>query len=332
GAINEGVVVADARDPSWPILYVNPAFERLTGFSAIEMLGKNFRSFHKTSTDPPIVNLLHEAAVNGVPFSSEMLTYRKDGSHFWGALSLAPIRNEQGEVEQFVGVMQDVSISKQAEDEQARMISLLEASPDLVATFNLDGIIRYINRSGRKLLGFVESDTLPELMISECLPRWAWTLVEQQGIPTALRDGVWNGETALLGKDGREIPVMQALVVHRTPSGRPSHMYTVCRDLTAYQGLEQQFRQAQKMEAVGRLAAGVAHDFNTLLTIISGYSALLLSQPPRPDGGRSYLEQIKQAGERATALTHQLLAFSRKQIMHPEVVDVNALLRRMETL
>src|SRR5439155_19980374 len=108
-AVNDGVVVADARDPSWPILYVNPAFERLTGYTAAEMLGKDFRTFYNTSTDVPVLNLLHEAAVTSVPFASEMLSYRKDGSSFWGALALAPVRAEQGEVDQFIAVLQDVT-------------------------------------------------------------------------------------------------------------------------------------------------------------------------------------------------------------------------------
>jgi signal transduction histidine kinase/CheY-like chemotaxis protein len=96
-------------------------------------------------------------------------------------------------------------------------------------------------------------------------------------------------------------------------------------DLAAYRRLEEQYRQAQKMEAVGRLAAGIAHDFNNLLTVIRGYTELLLSGTRHGDPAKARLEEIHRAGERATALTRQLLAFSRKQMAAPVVLDLNAL-------
>src|SRR5712692_4505416 len=89
--------------------------------------------------------------------------------------------------------------------------------------------------------------------------------------------------------------------------------------------LEEELRQAQKMEAVGRLAGGIAHDFNNLLTVITGYSDLLLLSGELPASGRDMLQQIKKAGDRAAALTRQLLAFSRRQMLVPEVIDLNSL-------
>jgi len=87
--------------------------------------------------------------------------------------------------------------------------------------------------------------------------------------------------------------------------------------------LEEQLRQAQKLESVGRLAGGVAHDFNNLLTVINGYSDLVLKRLKAPDLLRSYVEEIKKAGERAASVTKQLLAFSRKQMLEPRMLDLN---------
>ena len=94
-------------------------------------------------------------------------------------------------------------------------------------------------------------------------------------------------------------------------------------DITERLQLERQFRQAQKLESVGRLAGGVAHDFNNLLTVINGYSELLLKRLKHSDPLRPYAEEIRKAGEHAASLTKQLLAFSRKQVIEPRVLDLN---------
>lgn len=97
----------------------------------------------------------------------------------------------------------------------------------------------------------------------------------------------------------------------------------VIRDITARRQLEEQFRQAQKMEAVGRLAGGIAHDFNNLLTVINGYTELLLTRHQVEDAVRGPLSEVHEAGERAARLTQQLLAFSRKSVVEPQLVNLN---------
>jgi len=133
-----------------------------------------------------------------------------------------------------------------------------------------------------------------------------------------------------LTSTGRVIELEAA--VHEIGYGGRKARLAVLLDITGRRHLEEQLRQAQKMEAVGMLAGGVAHDFNNLLTIITGYSQLILNNLSSHDPNRHSVEQIMKAGERAAALTKQLLAFSRRQVLQPRVLDLNKLVTSLSTM
>jgi signal transduction histidine kinase len=116
------------------------------------------------------------------------------------------------------------------------------------------------------------------------------------------------------------------------PGGAVREWVGVHTDVTEQRRLEEQFRQAQKMEAVGRLAGGVAHDFNNLLTVITGYGQMILESLPTDHPARELVTEVAKAGDRAAALTRQLLAFSRQTVLEPRVLEVNALVRDLERM
>ena len=143
----------------------------------------------------------------------------------------------------------------------------------------------------------------------------------EQSRRLSIRAGVtvWRHRTST----GRVIDI-EAAVHDISYGGKPAQL-AVLLDITGRRHLEDQLRQAQRMEAVGMLAGGVAHDFNNLLTIITGYSQLILNNLGSEDVNRHSVEQIMKAGERAAALTKQLLAFSRRQVLQPKILDLNKL-------
>src|SRR5690606_4961083 len=139
-------------------------------------------------------------------------------------------------------------------------------------------------------------------------------------------------ETVRRRKDGKAIDVSVNFSPVRNRAGELLGTSIIAQDITEKKRLQEQFRQAQKMEAIGRLAGGVAHDFNNLLTVISGNSELLLTSLPATDETRVLITEIRHAGERAASLTRQLLTFSRKQLLEPKVLDLNAIVVDSERL
>ncbi|MDE3243685.1 MAG: response regulator [Nitrospirota bacterium] len=220
---------------------------------------------------------------------------------------------------------------RRAEDALQRLAAILDATTDCVATADKEGHVQYINQGGRRLLGIAEDEDVTSTHIPDYHPEWAGTLVMAEGLPASVREGAWRGDTALLTRDGRVIPVSQIILCHKDAAGEVDYYSTIARDMSEQQRLEAQLRQAQKMEAVGRLAGGVAHDFNNMLMIIKGYSDLLLSRDLDAQV-RKKVEEIRKAGDRAAGLTRQLLAFSRKQVLQPAILDLKTVLANLGTL
>lgn len=199
-AVSQGIVITDPRETDNPITYASPGFERLTGYAASEVLGKNCRFMSGRDTERASLDLVRDAIAGHAGCTVEFLNYRKDGGTFWNHLTISPVRDEAGQITNFVGVQTDVS--------------------------------------ERRLL-------------------------------------------------------------------------------------QAQFLQAQKMEAVGRLAGGVAHDFNNLLSVILSYAEIIMGDLRRDDPLRADLDEVRKAGLRAKELTQQLLAFSRQQVLEGKVLDLD---------
>ncbi len=208
-AMTQGLVIVDAMSEGTPIVYVNPAFEELSGYSAAELIGRSPSAFNGPDTAPEAIGALEAALAARKSFSGEILEYRKDGTPYWCTLRVAPVADEKGVVTHFIAIHTD--------------------------------------------------DT----------PR---------------------------------------------------------------RKLEQQVLQAQKMEAVGRLAGGVAHDFNNVLLVIRGYSSVLMSMAGEQGDGWAEAKEIEIAATRASELVRQLLTFTRTQVMQVSVVDVNTVVRETEKL
>jgi two-component system cell cycle sensor histidine kinase/response regulator CckA len=320
-------------DPVGNVVTWNSGAEHVLGYQEEEIVGQDYSRFflvEDVQAGKP-TRELDEATRTG-KCRDEGWRLRKGGSRFWATGGVTALYDSTGSVRGFAKVVRDITQRKLAEEHQARLVAVLESTSDFVGIADAQRRPIFINQAGRRMVGLGAEEDITKTHINDYLPAWSAKVNENEGIPSAIKNGTWMGETALLSRNGRQIPVSQVIVAHKTNAGEVGFLSTIMRDLTERKKLEEQFRQAQKMEAVGQLAGGVAHDFNNLLTIISGYSEILLSTLGESDPVRKSVTAISEAGERAAALTRQLLAFSRKTVLEPKVLDLNAAVRETEKL
>ncbi|HLP40385.1 MAG TPA: ATP-binding protein [Fibrobacteria bacterium] len=208
------------------------------------------------------------------------------------------------------------------EVERAKFALLVEESNDFISMSDFEGNCTFLNAAGRHLVGLERGEEKGK-RVRDFVFKEDWAVAEE-ALRTAVRKGSWQGEGRMRNfRTGRSVPVHGSFFTLKDPTGQPFAIAYVCRDLTFTHEREEQIRQAQKMEAIGKLAGGVAHDFNNLLTAINGYSDMLLEITPEGDSRREFLLEIRGSGQRAASLTSQLLAYSRKQVLRPQVLQLN---------
>ena len=226
---------------------------------------------------------------------------------------------------------QTVSQRERAEEElreaNQTLQSLVQTSPLAIIALDLEGNVRSWNSAAERLFGWSESEVIG--LRIQIIPDDEWDAF-YNSLDITRKAGTFTGfETTRIRNDGSLIDVSLSAAPLVDGKGNINGSVVVIADITERKHLEEQFRQAQKMEAVGRLAGGVAHDFNNLLTAIIGYSQLALARLHREDPMRREIEEIEQAGHRAAGLTNQLLAFSRRQVLQPQVLDLNAVVANL---
>ena len=212
-----------------------------------------------------------------------------------------------------------------AEDKAKTFISLIENSTDMIAMAHFDGRVIFVNAAGRVLLGIPADKDVTQMLLSD--------FHTSDGLKRAdvIRErGSWQGEGQLRHQQTGELIATQiSSFLLRDAEGLPFGFGTVQHDMRETKRLESELRQAQKMEALGRLAGGVAHDFNNLLTVILSYCSIL-AKSLLDDRNLRDVEQIERAAHRAADLTRQLLAFSRRQVLEPKPLELGATVRAME--
>jgi len=298
-------------DEASTVEFVNPAAEVLFGKPSEHLMGAQL----------------------GVPIvadeASEIEIVRSDGSIRQAEMRVTTMM-WQGK-ESYLLSIRDVTSRKRAEDELRKLTRAIEQSPASVVITDVNGTIEYVNPKFCEVTGYGYEEALgknPRILKSGNM-----TPAEYEVLWKTISSGsVWTGEFHNVKKDGEPFWELASIAPVRDRRGEITHFVAVKEDITERKATEERLRQAQKMEVIGQLTGGIAHDFNNFLAIIVGNLQLLEEELSEDDDNRELITDAIWSAERGAELTRRLLAFARRQQLHPEATDLNKTLRAVTKL
>jgi PAS domain S-box-containing protein len=337
-SIGDGVI---ATDPQGKVTLLNEVAEELTGWVEAEAQGQNveavFTIINEITRIPcenPVARVLESGGIIGL--ANHTILIARDGSERAIADSGAPIKNEDGEIVGVVLVFRDQTDERLYQDKlsinEKKYRLLSDNTLDVIWTMGLDLCFTYVNRAVGSLTGYTPEEWVGSQLADHCDAKYN-TIMEDSIRQELAKGSAGNGvlfEVEMLMKNGQSIPVEIRGRALFDQGGKSIGFQGVSRDISERksaerrrESLEKQLIQAQKMESVGRLAGGVAHDFNNMLNVIMGYTEMMLEKTKTDSSMHDDLLEIQRAARRSTQITRQLLAFARKQTIDPKVIDLN---------
>ncbi len=325
----EGIAIQDADGR---IIEQNAAHRAMLGYPDEELIGKTPAHYLENGLDA--FGRIMDDLLQWGSYCGGVRCRTRSGEWIDTELSVAIIRDEALDILGYTTLVHDVTEKKRMEEalreSEARFTTFMNNSSVVAFMRDADGRYVYINRAFENYIGKRSSEILGRT------PFEIWPAEIARGLTVTDKRVLAVGHAMEL-YERTELPGRGAKdwLAFKFPfRDRGGNMLVGCVsiDVTERKSLEEQLRQSQKMEAVGRLAGGIAHDFNNLLTIINGYSDLLLNSVETSEDQRSKIEEVKKAGDRAALLTRQLLAFSRKQVLAPQVLDLNTVIEGLRKM
>jgi two-component system cell cycle sensor histidine kinase/response regulator CckA len=322
-------------DEAGTVLYGNPATARMLGLPIAEIINANvFRWVHDDDMPTFRANFSKRLEQPGVPVTNAFRLRHTDGT--WRHIeSVGVNRLDDPGIRGIIINYRDVTESRRAEEAlregEVRYRQLTEQATDIIYNCDLEGRFTFVNPTGTRLTKFTEQELLGRHFLTLIRKDYRERAAEfyQRQRTQYIRSTYF--EFPAIAKDGAELWLGQSVQIVEE-HGKPVGVQAIARDITARLALEDQLRQAQKMEAIGRLAGGVAHDFNNVLTAILG-SADLLSLMLEPDDPKwAEADAIKRAADRGAALTKRLLAFSRPHRASAAIIDLPGIVGTMEPM
>jgi two-component system cell cycle sensor histidine kinase/response regulator CckA len=319
-------VYRNTPGPPGRFLMANEAISKMFGYESPEHFMQS--NVADLFVDPAETEFFSEQLVAQGSVNAVVLRFkRKDGSPFWASVTARAVGNDQGEIKYFEGIIEDITERKRAEEalreSEEKYRSLVETTSDWIWETDEKGTYTYSSPKVTDILGYkpeeITGKTPFDFMTSAEAERFS-AIFRRALLSQTSFDAI---ENINLHKNGAHVVLETSGVPIFGGEGDVLGYRGIDRDVTARKHLENQLLQAQKMEAIGNLAGGVAHDFNNMLSIILGNAEMILENLEETHPVIANLQEIQKAVKRSTDLIRQLLAFARKQTIAPKVIDIN---------
>jgi two-component system cell cycle sensor histidine kinase/response regulator CckA len=322
-------------DPELRRTYVNPAWEKASGLSANEVINVHAEDIPRVPKPaiPEYLDNIRKTFETGIPQKIEFTWVNLQGVELYLDYKIVPEYDRNGNIASVLAVGHDITERKKAEEAVRHANDynrcLIEASIDPFVTIGHDGRITDVNSATEKVTGVPREGLIgrdfSDFFTDQKRAKAGYQLVFNEG-------SVRDYELEIRHANGHTTPVLYNASVYRDEKGEVAGMFAAARDMSERRRLEEQLRQAQKMEAIGQLAGGIAHDFNNILMTIIGFGTILKMKLDERDPIQSDIDHILAASDRAANLTRSMLAYGRKQFMNPKTVDLNDIAKNGEKL